>query len=56
MLKPGFRILTDIHLIRIRIRIRIQPRIQGFDDQKLGKIYTWKIFFFLDQKLQLTYP
>jgi hypothetical protein len=30
--------------------------IQGFDDQKLEKIYSWKkITFFGDQKLQLTY-
>ncbi len=48
----GFRI--RIHLILIRIRIQIQHfrlntnpdadpvRIQGFDDQKFTKIYSWK--------------
>ncbi len=29
-------------------------QIQGFDDQKLKKIYSWK--FFIYQKLQFTYP
>ena len=29
----------------------------GFDDLKLKKIYSWKFnFYFLDQKLQFTYP
>ena len=29
----------------------------GFDDLKLKKINTWKFnFYFLDQKLQFTYP
>jgi hypothetical protein len=29
----------------------------GFDDQKLKKIYSWKFnFYFLDQKLQFTFP
>jgi hypothetical protein len=28
-----------------------------FDDLKLNKIYSWKFnFYFLDQKLQFTYP
>ncbi len=32
-------------------------RIQGFNDQKLKKITAEKkITFFLDQKLQFTYP
>ncbi len=32
-------------------------RIQGFNDQKLKKKNSWKkIKFFLDQKLQFTYP
>jgi hypothetical protein len=48
---PVFRIC--IHLIRIRIRhfrVNTVPiRIQGFDDQKLEKIYSWKktYFFFI---------
>jgi hypothetical protein len=29
----------------------------GFDDLKLKKIYSWKFnLYFLDQKLQFTYP
>ncbi len=29
----------------------------GFDDLKLKKIYSWKFnYYFLDQKLQFTYP
>ena len=29
----------------------------GFDDLKLKKIHSWKFnFYFLDQKLQFTYP
>ncbi len=58
---PGFRI--RIHLIRIRIqRLRLETnpdpdpiRIQGFNDQKLKKNYSWKKKIF-DQKLQFTYP
>ncbi len=43
--------------IQILMRIRIQFQIQGFDDQKLEKIYSWKfLFLFFDQKLQFTYP
>ncbi len=39
----------------MRIRIRIQHFF--FDDLKLKKIYSWKFnFYFLDQKLQFTYP
>jgi hypothetical protein len=35
----------------------IPIRIQGFKDQKMEKNYCWKrIKFFLDQKLQFTYP
>jgi hypothetical protein len=29
----------------------------GFDDLKLKKIYSWKFnFYFLDHKLQFSYP
>ncbi len=59
-----------IHFFWIRIRIRIQSlmlethtdpdppiRIQGFNDQKLKKNYSWKFFLiFFYQKLQYTYP
>ena len=61
-----------IHFLRIRIQwIRMEAntdpdtdpdpdpiRIQGFNDQKLKKKITAekKIKFFLDQKLQFTYP
>ncbi len=58
-----------IHSLRIRIRIQslmleantdpdpVPIRIQGFNDQKLKKNYSWKFFFiFFDQKLQFTYP
>jgi hypothetical protein len=39
------------------IRIRIQFQIQGFDDQKLKKFSAGKFFlYYLDQKVQLTYP
>ncbi len=32
-------------------------RIQGFNDQKLKKYYSWNFFlFFYYQKLQVTYP
>ncbi len=49
---------------RIRIlhfRLKTDPdtepiRIQGFDDQKLKKIYGWKKNVFFDQKRQFTYP
>jgi hypothetical protein len=38
-------------------RIRIPDPDPGFDDLKLKKIYSWKFnFYFLDQKLQFTYP
>jgi hypothetical protein len=41
------------HFFKLRIRIP-DP---GFDDLKLEKIYSWKFnFYFLDQKLQFTYP
>ncbi len=36
--------------------MRIRFRIQGFDDQELKKIQLEKIYIFLDQKLQFTYP
>ncbi len=37
--------------------IQIQIQIQVFDDQKLEKIYSWKITkYFFDQKMQFTYP
>ncbi len=60
-----------IHFLRIRIqRLRLETdtdpdtdpdpdpiRIQGFNDQKFKKNYSWKkIKFFFDQKLQFTYP
>jgi hypothetical protein len=52
-----------IHFFRIRIqRLRLETntdpiRIQGFNDQKLKKITAEKkIKFFLDQKLQFTFP
>ncbi len=53
-MKPGFRI--RIHLIRILGWLN-PIQIQGFDDQKLKKIYSKKnkISFF-DQKLKFTYP
>ncbi len=48
---PGFRI--RIHLISI---LGWKPiRIQGFDDQKLKKIYSQKIIFFFIKKLQFTF-
>jgi hypothetical protein len=65
-LSPGFRIRIDLMRIRIQhffliadpdpeSRIRIPD--PGFDGQKLQKIYSWKFnFYFLDQKLQFTYP
>ena len=38
-------------------RIRIPDPDPGFDDLKLKKMYSWKCnFYFLDQKLQFTYP
>jgi hypothetical protein len=50
-----------IDLMRIRIQhffLMADPDPDpGFDDQKLKKIYSWKFnFYFLDQKLQFTYP
>ncbi len=60
-----------IHFFRIRIQslmleTNTDPvpdpdpdpiRIQGFNDQKLEKNYSWKFFFiFFYQKLQFTYP
>jgi hypothetical protein len=65
---PGLRIRIHlmrirIHLIRIRIRfqhfrLNTDPRIQGFDDQKLEKKLQLENFFcyVLNQKLQFTYP
>jgi hypothetical protein len=57
--KPGLRI--SIHFIRAgsgsSILGWITIRIQGFNDQILKKNYSWKkTKFFLDQKLQFTYP
>ncbi len=44
--------------VRIRIQhfkwIRIRIRIQGFDDQKMGKNTADNFVFY--QKLQFTYP
>jgi hypothetical protein len=38
-------------------RIWISDPDPGFDDLELKKIYSWKFnFYFLDQKLQFTYP
>jgi hypothetical protein len=49
----GFNADPDPAFLSMRIRIRIQ--IQGFDDQKLEKIYSCnKIYIFFDQKLQFT--
>jgi hypothetical protein len=53
-----------IHLIRIRIqhfRLNTDPepdpiRIQGFDDQMLEKIYSWKKKFFLFKNYNLPIP
>ncbi len=64
---PGFRIRIDLMQIRIRmqhffyLRIWIPDPDPGsgsrIDDLKLKKIYSWKFnFYFLDQKLQFTYP
>ncbi len=33
--------------MRIRMRIRIRIKFQGFDDQKLEKIDSWKFFFII---------
>jgi hypothetical protein len=47
-LLPVFRILINLIRIRIRIqhfRLNTDPdpiRIQGFDDEKLEKLYNWK--------------
>jgi hypothetical protein len=39
------------------LRIRIPDPDPGFNDLKLKKIYSWKFYiYFLDQKLQFTYP
>jgi hypothetical protein len=61
MSTPGLRI--RIHFIQIRIqhfRLNTDPdpiRIQGFNDQKMEKVQLKKkITFYLDQKLQFTYP
>ena len=40
-LRTGFRIRTDLMWIRI----------QGFDDQKLKKIYHWKKIIFFCSKI-----
>ncbi len=41
--------------VRIRIRIQIQIHIQGFDDQKLGKFYSWNkiLYIFLIKNCNL---
>jgi hypothetical protein len=49
-----FRIRTGIHLIRIRIGIQSGSRV--FMTQNLKNLQLKKINFFLDQKLQFTYP
>ncbi len=38
------------------VNLLIWIQIQGFDDQKLEKIYSWKKIDTFDQKLQCTYP
>ncbi len=57
-------------MFRIRIHLSPDPdpaiadpysdpvRIQGIDDQKFEKIYSWKknLILFFYQKLQFTYP
>jgi hypothetical protein len=57
------RLRIRIHFIRIQhFRLNTDPdpdaiRIQGFNDQKFKKITVENFFlFFLDQKLQFTYP
>jgi hypothetical protein len=41
----------------MRIRILIQFQIQGFDDQKMEKIYSWNFLkYFCDQKWQFYNP
>jgi hypothetical protein len=45
------------HFLSLRIRIRIRIQIQGFDDQKLEKIHSWKKNLnFFDKKFHFTYP
>ncbi len=54
-----------IHLIWIRIRIQhmLNPdpdpdpiRIQGFDDQKLTKNYSWKFLFYFIKNYNIPIP
>ncbi len=35
----------DLMQIQIPMRIQIQFQNQGFDDQKLEKIYSWKFLY-----------
>ncbi len=50
---PAFLLIADPD----GFRIRIPDPDPGFDDLKLKKIYSWKFnFYFIDQKLQFTYP
>ncbi len=50
---PGLWIRIDLmrirvqHFSQLRIRIRIQFQIQGFDDQKIEKICSCKTFFYI---------
>ncbi len=37
------------------VSMRIRIRNQGFDNQKLEKIYSWKKLYFFDEKLQFMY-
>ncbi len=59
---PGLWIRIELMQIRIqhfswlRIRIRIQFWTQGFDDQKLEKIYSWKKWIFFDKNFNLVIP
>ncbi len=60
---PGFNAdrIRIQHFKSMRIWIqhfrsmRIRILIQGFDNQKIKKIYSWKKLNFFDQKLQFTY-
>jgi hypothetical protein len=39
--------------IQLPLRIRIQFRIQGFDDQKLVKIYSWEFLYIFLSKIAI---
>ncbi len=50
--------IQHLILLRIRIpmRIWIQFQIQGFDDQQLKKMCSWKFLYIFLSKMQFTYP